>query len=232
MESIISHDCSAELALEIIDILSEPKKYESITELVSALMNGSVEQPKVPFTQPRITRILELTPELSKRAHADEIDCLQLSHLTIVVEPSMMPVSSLMWKDLNLNNEKDETVIRQKVEQYRLCLVNILKNSIYCRDLVGVDVADLDLDVDVEVEEQHWYSVKLVSDYESDEPLYNSTVITIDYNCEYMSIAIKPEVNSEIQQQLTSFINDTDWTSSSVNEVEDRIHNHLITLIL
>lgn len=107
------------------------KKCKTMDELIEGLLDGSIEQPKVGFDQPRVVTIMpmsQFTPELLKRAYDDEIDSFQQYNLSrvILVEPSMVPAYQLILDDIDIDYELDENVIIEKIEQCRLSLVRQL----------------------------------------------------------------------------------------------------------
>lgn len=207
---------------ELVRLTGPQPVITNIADMVKGLRDGSVPQPKVGFPQPRIVSVIhseQFTPTMTIRAVNDEIDALRLDDTMFIVEPSMEPVTALMWKKLKVA-KMDESEVQAAVEQYRLALVRLLEEDTDCDDVIE-KMKNLEV--------RGSYNIRI-----GQGPLEvgnDTTVIPIHrHKIRNLLVLIKPRLDIEVHKRFSEHINSTDMNNLSPQDMKIMLDRDLTNI--
>ena len=112
---------------QTIERINGNRDCNTIANLVDQLRTGSLSRPKVDFFQDREVYLIDnqdLSFNIVSQADHDEIDILQLDGRVLIIEPSMEPVSSLIWNNIDIT--ANEITTTQQVTD----MINVIRSII------------------------------------------------------------------------------------------------------
>ena len=223
---------------ELVRLTGPQPKITNIADMVKGLRDGSIPPPKISFNQPRIVTIInseQFTPAMMIRAANDEIDTLRLGNRMFIVEPSMEPVTMLMWEKLKVNG-KSEDKIQLEVEQYRTALVSILEEDtdkeiiqIYDDALDKIKKVELKTNIIDEIKKHTIRIGQGPFDYTDDDV---TTIPIHNHSISNLVAVVKPHLDIEVHKRLSEYVKATNMSDLLPFTITNYLNIALINILI